>query len=75
MLYFSFFLNNKNGGEIITFKYRYRKQIMIGIVIAIVLIGIISSSIYFLTKNKSDKKDIIKEDKVIEKNSINKKEE
>ena len=67
MLYFSFFLNNKNGGEIITFKYRYRKQIMIGIVIAIVLIGIISSSIYFLT--------IIKEDKVIEKNSINKKEE
>ena len=75
MLYFSFFLNNKNGGEIITFKYRYRKQIMIGIVIAIVLIGIISSSIYFLTKNKSDKKDIIKENKVIEKNSINKKEE
>ena len=74
MICFSFFLNNKNGGEIITFKYRYRKQIMIGIVIAIILIGIISSSIYFLSKNKSKKNDIIKEGKVIEKSNINKNE-
>lgn len=72
MLYFSFFLNNKNGGEIITFKYRYRKQIIISIVIAIILIGIISSSIYFSSKKKSEKKEIIKEDKVIKKNDINK---
>lgn len=72
MLYFSFFLNNKNGGEIITFKYRYRKQIIISIVVAIILIGIISSSIYFSSKKKSEKKEIIKEDKVIKKNDINK---
>ena len=72
MLHFSFFLNNRNGGEIITFKYRYRKQIMIGIIGTIILIGIISSSIYILSKKEIDKKDVVKEDKVLEKNNNNK---
>ena len=67
---FSFFLNNKNGGETITFKYRYRKQIMIGIIIAIVLIGVISFSIYFASK-KTKKNEVIKEDNIIKQKKQN----
>lgn len=76
---FSFFWNNKIGGDDITFKYRYRKQILIGIVGLI----LVASTIFFflmnipkkekekttpsplITKNtkKSQKKKVNKEDR------------
>lgn len=42
----SFFLNNNIGGENITFRYRYRKQIIISIITVIIFI-IFGLSIYF----------------------------
>jgi len=53
---FSFFLNNKIGGDFITFKYRYRKQIFIATIITIFIVTI--SIIIFLTlNNKNDSKE------------------
>ena len=67
---FSFFSNNKVGGVIITFKYRYRKQIILGIVIFILIGGIVGFLIY---KNKDSFKSK-KEDIVVEKKLVKKKE-
>lgn len=53
---------------IITFKYRYRKQIIIGLILIIILIGII----VFILKTTDNKEEIIKEDSIKEK-SISKK--
>jgi len=55
-------LNNKLGGDFITFKYRYRKQIIISIIVLIVLISLGTSYFYF----KEDKEEdiVIKEEKV-----------
>lgn len=61
---FSFFLNNKIGGDNITFQYRYRKQIIIGITIFIIIISITTVGIYQLqTKKKNKKAEIIIEKK------------
>ena len=54
---------------IITFKYRYRKQIIIGSVLLVILIGII---ILFYLKKDDNKEEIIKED-IIEEKTITKK--
>lgn len=44
---------------IITFKYRYRKQIIIGIFILILLVGGTTLTIFMLQSNKKDKSDIV----------------
>lgn len=44
---------------IITFKYRYRKQIIIGIFILILLVGGTTLTIFMLQNNKKDKSDIV----------------
>lgn len=73
---FSFFLNNKVGGDSITFKYRYRKQILIGTIITIIII-VISVSIIMnyskSTKNKSKKEEtLITETPVKKKKTVQK---
>lgn len=60
---FSFFLNNKIGGDIITFKYRYRKQIIIGISIFLILLTIGTITIVSLTKQKDEEEPLIVEKK------------
>jgi len=55
---FSFFLNNKIGGDFITFKYRYRKQIIL-VIISIIIISSITYYIYQNTKNSSSKEETI----------------
>ena len=49
---FSFFLNNKIGGDDITFKYRYRKQIMIGVVVFILVASILCFFLWKISKNE-----------------------
>ena len=68
---FSFFSNNIVGGVIITFKYRYRKQIILGIIIFIVVGGVVGFCIYkFKDKFKSKKEDIVVEKKLVKKKEI-----
>lgn len=64
---FSFFSNNIVGGDIITFKYRYRKQIILGIVIFIIIGGIVGFCVYKF-KDKP-KEDIVVEKKLVKKNT------
>ena len=64
---FSFFSNNIVGGVIITFKYRYRKQIILGVIIFILIGGIVGFCIYRF-------KDKPKENIVVEKKLVKKKE-
>lgn len=64
---FSFFFNNTNGGDNITFRYRHRKEILIGIVSFIVLIGIVIMILLFYPK-QSNKNDEIKEVAIEKKN-------
>ena len=59
---FLFFSNNTIGGDIITFKYRYRKQIILGVIILVFLISITGFTIYKFKGKKEDTKEIIKED-------------
>lgn len=68
---FSFFLNNKIGGDHITFKYRYRKQILIGILTTIVIIGI--ALMVALKYSKITKKTSKNEEPLIKENPIRKK--
>ena len=63
-------MNNKNGGGIITFKYRYRKQIIIGIVLFIIILAITFSIYYFVFLKKDTKKEKNKE--IIIENNIKK---
>ncbi len=44
---------------IITFKYRYRKQIIIGIFILILLVGGTTLTIFMLQSNKKNKSDLV----------------
>lgn len=70
---FSFFSNNIVGGVIITFKYRYRKQIILGVIIFIIIGGIVGLCIYKFKdnfKSKKKDKDIVLEKNIIKKNSI-----
>ena len=62
---FFLFTNNKVGGVIITFKYRYRKQIILGIIIFIIVGGLIGFCIYkFKDSFKNKKEDIVLEKKL-----------
>lgn len=49
---FSFFLNNTIGGDNISFHYRHRKQIIIGIFLLLIITGL---STYFLLNKKAKK--------------------
>jgi len=51
---FSFFLNNKIGGDDITFKYRYRKQILIGTIVFILVVSIIAFFIWKVTQEEQE---------------------
>ncbi len=62
---FSFFSNNIVGGGIITFKYRYRKQIILGVIIFILLGGVVGFCIYKFKDNS--KEDIVVEKKLVKK--------
>ena len=54
-----------------TFKYRYRKQIILGIIIFIIVGGLIGFCIYKFKDNlKSNKKDIVLEKKIVKKENI-----
>lgn len=67
---FSFFSNNIVGGVIITFKYRYRKQIILGVFIFIVIGSLVGFCIYkFKDSFKSKKEDIVVEKKLVKKKS------
>ena len=67
---FSFFSNNIVGGGIITFKYRYRKQIILGVFIFIVIGSLVGFCIYkFKDSFKSKKEDIVVENKLVKKKS------
>jgi competence protein ComEA len=63
---FSFFSNNKVGGVIITFKYRYRKQIILGVIIFILIGGIVGFCIYKFKDNYKEE-DIVVEKKIVKK--------
>ena len=68
---FSFFSNNIVGGVIITFKYRYRKQIILGVIIFIIVGGIVGFCIYKFKDNfKSKDEDIVVEKKLTKKKEI-----
>lgn len=71
MINFSFFLNNIIGGGYITFKYKYRKQIIIGIIIFVILITGIIISLYFYFNHKDNTEDIKIEDNYIKKKETN----
>ena len=64
------FFNDKIGGDIITFKYRYRKQIILGILLLIMIIVPVTIILLNSNNNEKDKKD----DLVIEKKTTTKKE-
>ena len=54
-----------------TFKYRYRKQIILGVIIFILVGGIVGFCIYKFKDNfKSKKKDIVLEKKIVTKKNI-----
>ena len=68
---FSFFSNNIVGGVIITFKYRYRKQIILGVIIFIIIGGGVGFIIYKnKDKFKSKKEDIVVENKLVKKKDL-----
>ncbi len=69
---FSFFSNNIVGGVIITFKYRYRKQIILGVIIFIIVGGIVGFCIYkFKDKLHEKKDDIVLEKSIVKKDISN----
>lgn len=72
---FSFFSNNKVGGDIITFKYRYRKQIIIGISILLLIIIIIVFSVLSYQKEPEETEPLIIEEKKQKKDTKKLKEE
>lgn len=72
---FSFFSNNKVGGDIITFKYRYRKQIIIGISILLLIIIIIVFSVLSYQKEPEKTEPLIIEEKKQKKDTKKVKEE
>ena len=73
MRYFSFFLNNKNGGGFITFAYRYRKQIIIGVICFVVLISVVCLILFYCFKTdvfeKDKNEDLVLEDKIDKKDN------
>ena len=73
MRYFSFFLNNKNGGGFITFAYRYRKQIIIGVICFVVLISVVCLILFYCFKTdvfeKDKNDDLVLEDKIDKKDN------
>ena len=72
---FLFFSNNTIGGGIITFRYRYRKQIFIGLILFFFIIFLLSFGIYrWIYSNQNSKKDEVVSIKK-ENDSISKKEE
>lgn len=73
MTFLSFFLNNTIGGDNITFKYRYRKQILIGVISFIIIISIVSIIVFYSLKD--NKKKDKEEDVILEKKNFSKKEE
>lgn len=72
---FSFFSNNKVGGDIITFKYRYRKQIIIGLSILLLIIIIIVFSVLSYQKEPEETEPLIIEEKKQKKDTKKAKEE
>lgn len=61
-------MNNKIGGDYITFKYRYRKQICIGIIATIVIISIIVLLIFNYPKENKNEEPLVLEKKTVKKN-------
>ena len=68
---FSFFSNNIVGGVIITFKYRYRKQIILGVIIFIIIGGLGGFLIYKgKDKFKNKKEEIVVEKKLVKEKEL-----
>lgn len=67
-------MNNISGGDYITFKYRYKKQIIIGIVILVFIISSISFALYYYFKSDDEHEEITIEKSELKKD-INKKDE
>ena len=64
-------MNNLIGGDFITFTYRHRKEIIIGIIAFIIIILIIVASLIFYNKQDNKKEEVV----VKENNSLIKTEE
>ena len=67
-------MNNIIGGDIITFTYRHRKEIIIGVIATIIIVGIIIGIVISFSKEKKEEKDV-EEEVVVEKKREIKKEE
>ena len=67
-----FFSNNIIGGDNITFSYRHRKEIIIGLLISFVIVTILFLTLYYYKENKPDH---IKEEKTILKKKTTKEKE
>ena len=53
-------MNNNSGGDTITFQYRYRKQIIGGVILLLFITGI---TIYFVSAKEEKKEEIVVEKK------------
>ena len=62
---FSFFYNNIVGDDKMTFKYRYRKQIIIGVSIFIIMVSLTFFLVYKYKDNDSKKDDIVVEKNIV----------
>lgn len=56
-------MNNRVGGDFITFKYRYRKQIIMGVVILIILLFLTGYFIFSISKEDEEIEPLIVEKK------------
>ena len=56
-------MNNLIGGGFITFAYRHRKEIIIGIIIFIIVSTLITACVIYYLKQDKDKEEIIVEEK------------
>ena len=64
-------MNNLNGGDFITFTYRHRKEIIIGIIVFIAIVLLVITGVIFYKKQDNSKEEVIvKENKDLIKKEV-----